>query len=73
MKHTIKCRIYEKGEIIHTSDGNVMIDDCLGEQGPHNLPTYRVISEDVKWVNNRPTNVFIAQIVPTLKLTQAEK
>jgi len=73
MKHTINCPVYEVGELVNTAAGFVLIDAYLGKQGPNDLPTYRVISEDIKFVNGRPTNVFIMQIIPTPTLIRSEK
>lgn len=66
MEHIIKKRGYNVGDIVLTPDGFVQVEEYLGEQ--NGFPTYRVISQDIKFVHGKPTNTFTMQIVPLPRL-----
>lgn len=58
---------FQVGSVVRIGSDEVKIDKYLGIV--HGLPTYRVVSVNVRMLSGRPVNTWIARIVPTLTIT----
>ena len=58
---------FPNGTVVRVDGGEIKIDEYLGIRSGRS--TYRVILDRVVTINSVPCNVFLAQVVPTLRMT----